>query len=116
MQELYRAYRNPGGDENRRVRRCESSVTFAYRRGTYGEPGTVLKSLLYQFFHGDRTPRGVAFHHLFHVLGDEVGFEIDGISGLQRSQIGHLHGVRDDGDGASRGAAIAFEFRDGKTD
>src|SRR5579864_4389567 len=71
-----------------------------------------LEPLFYQAPHREGALCWVSLHHLFHVLGNYVGFEIYGVSGLERSEIGQFDGVGND----SYGATVVFQFRHRQAD
>src|SRR5208282_4494063 len=81
-------------------------------RLTGGTSVPPLKPLSYKVLHGNRALCWLAFHHLLDVLCDDVGFQVDGIAGLERSEIGQLDRMGNDRDGA----AVAFEFCDREAD
>jgi len=48
-----------------------------------------------------------AGHHLFDILRNQIRFEIDGVAGLKRIEIGHLYSMRNDGNGALSASSFA---------
>src|ERR1700728_310144 len=74
--------------------------------------GVPLESLPYQLFHREPAPSRLIGHHLFHILRNQIGFEIHGVAGLERVEIRHLDGMGNDGNCT----IPSFEVRNRETD
>ena len=60
----------------------------------------LKESVLLQQFHSDAAAFGL--YQLFHVLADDVGFQIDDLTGAMFQQGGFLTGVRNQAHGEIR--------------
>ena len=72
----------------------------------------TLEPLCDQSVHGERAGLLVAPRPFLQILGNDVGFDVHRVAGLQRIQVRHLDGVRDDGDRQAQ----SFEIGDGQAD